>query len=244
MSDLAAPNGRAQGAPKAEPVGTDYPDAFPSSHKVWVEGERGVRVPMREIRLSGGEPPLRVYDTSGPRGIDVRQGLPALRDAWIRGRPVRETGRSRPLGDAGVEMPEALGRRTLRGTVGVTQMTFARRGEVTPEMEFVALREGVEPGFVRDQVARGRAIIPANINHPVNYNSSAYLNAANTLQIPGWTRFDIGARYRIERTDEQPIIVRASIDNVFDVDYWVTDTGGYLALSEPLTFKLSTTFNF
>jgi phosphomethylpyrimidine synthase len=166
MSDLAAPNGRAQGAPKAEPVGTDYPDAFPSSHKVWVEGERGVRVPMREIRLSGGEPPLRVYDTSGPRGIDVRQGLPALRDAWIRGRPVRETGRSRPLGDAGVEMPEALGRRTLRGTVGVTQMTFARRGEVTPEMEFVALREGVEPGFVRDQVARGRAIIPANINHP------------------------------------------------------------------------------
>jgi phosphomethylpyrimidine synthase len=63
-------------------------------------------------------------------------------------------------------MPEGLKRRTLRGSGSVTQMTYARKGEVTPEMEFVAIREGVEPDFVRDEVARGRAIIAANINHP------------------------------------------------------------------------------
>ena len=63
-------------APRTEDVGTDYPGAFPNSKKVHVEGSRGVRVPMREIHLTGGEPPLRVYDTSGPRGIDVRRGLP------------------------------------------------------------------------------------------------------------------------------------------------------------------------
>ncbi len=165
MSDVGVTNGRPRVAPATEDVGTDYPGAFPNSRKVHLEGTRGVRVPMREIHLTGGEPPLRVYDTSGPRNTDVREGLPPLREEWIRARTVRETGRSRSLaGD--VEMPAGLERRTLRGSGSVTQMTFARSGEITPEMEFVALREDVTPELVRDEVARGRAIIPANINHP------------------------------------------------------------------------------
>ena len=121
-------------------IASRFAAAFPGSRKVYVDGAR-VRVPMREIALSGGEPPLRVYDTSGPHEVDARAGLPALRGPWIaarRGRPSR----------------------------AVTQMHYARRGEVTPEMEFVALREGFEPEFVRAEVARGRAIIPANVNHP------------------------------------------------------------------------------
>ena len=64
----------------SEAVGTDYPEAFPNSKKVYVEGTRGIAVPMREIHLSGGEPPLRVYDTSGPQDLDVREGLPPLRE--------------------------------------------------------------------------------------------------------------------------------------------------------------------
>jgi phosphomethylpyrimidine synthase len=157
---------RARVAPRTEDVGTDYPGAFPNSRRVFVEGPRGVRVPLREIHLTGGEPPLRVYDTAGPRDVDVRAGLPTLREEWIRARgDVRETGRTRALGE-GVEMPAGLRRKTLRGTSTVTQMAYARRGEVTPEMDFVAIREGVDPTFVRDEVARGRAIIPANVNHP------------------------------------------------------------------------------
>ncbi len=151
------------------PSAGDYGDAFPASRKVYVEGRHGIRVPMREIVLSGGEPPLRVYDTAGPLGIDVRHGLHPLRAEWIRARgDVAETARTyRPLpGAQAVEMPESLQRPTLRGTGNVTQMHYARRGEVTPEMEFVALREGMDPEFVRSEVARGRAIIPANINHP------------------------------------------------------------------------------
>ncbi|MBA2669823.1 MAG: phosphomethylpyrimidine synthase ThiC [Gemmatimonadetes bacterium] len=134
-----------------------------------VEGPRGLRVPMREISLSGGEAPLRVYDTSGPLGLDVRGGLPALRASWIVARgDVERTERSyRPIdGRSVVEMPESLHRRTLRGTGRVTQMHYARRGEITPEMEFAALREGMDPEFVRSEIARGRAIMPANINHP------------------------------------------------------------------------------
>jgi len=144
---------------------SDYRGAFPRSRKVHVEGPSGVRVPAREIELSGGEPSLRVYDTSGPLGVDPRHGLPPLREAWIGERPVRETGRSREP-HPGVEMPGTLARRTLRGTGCVTQMKYARDGVVTPEMEFVALREGMDPDFVRSEVARGRAIIPANVNHP------------------------------------------------------------------------------
>ncbi|MEX1259046.1 MAG: phosphomethylpyrimidine synthase ThiC [Gemmatimonadota bacterium] len=154
----------------------DYGSAFPNSSKVHVEGSRGIRVPMREIALSGGESPLRVPDTSGPRGSDVREGLPAVREEWIRQRSVSEAVRSIALpfdGDhaAGSEtstatIPLGLRRPTFRGAGCVTQMHYAKRREITEEMEFVAIREGMDPEFVRSEVARGRAIIPANINHP------------------------------------------------------------------------------
>jgi len=131
----------------------DFDSAFPGSRKVYVEGPQGVRVPMREIGLSAGEPAVRVYDASGPRGFDAHVGLPALRREWILSRgDVEETGQGR----------------TLRARAGkaVSQLHYARRGDITPEMEFIALREGLDATFVRDEVARGRAIIPANINHP------------------------------------------------------------------------------
>jgi len=142
---------------------------FPKSHKVYVDGPQGVRVPMREIALSGGEPALRVYDTSGPQGHDIRHGLPALRTEWIkaRGEYVVTDPSYKPVAghsEPGVEMPPP--RKVLRGKGNVTQMHYARKGEITPEMEFVALREKMAPEFVRDEIARGRTIIPANINHP------------------------------------------------------------------------------
>ncbi|HEX9755330.1 MAG TPA: phosphomethylpyrimidine synthase ThiC [Gemmatimonadales bacterium] len=144
---------------------SDYGEAFPNSRKVYVEGRHGIRVPMREISLSDGEPPLRVYDTSGPRGHDVREGLPASRLPWILERDVvRTDGKSAGRQDGIV--PETLRRPVYRGRGPVTQLHYARRGEITPEMEFVALREAMPPEFVRSEVARGRAIIPANINHP------------------------------------------------------------------------------
>jgi len=121
---------------------------------------------MREIKLSGGEPPLRVYDTSGPEDVDVYRGLPGLRSQWIDRRdvtPVEHSLADEAVGN-GAPIPKALKRKRLRGTK-ITQMHFAKRGEITPEMEFVAIREGMDPAFVRDEVARGRAIIPANINH-------------------------------------------------------------------------------
>src|SRR6476469_8635684 len=116
---------------------SDFASAFPSSRKVHVDGPSGVRVPMREIVLTNGET-LRVYDSSGPHGHDVREGLPKLREPWVTSR---------------------------RGSANVTQLHYARQGMVTPEMEFVAIREGLDAEFVRSEVARGRAIIPANINH-------------------------------------------------------------------------------
>ena len=148
----------------------DYGPAFPNSRKVFVEGRHGVRVPMREISLSGGEPPVRVNDTSGPLGVDPHTGLAKLRVPWIEGRGGVIEGNTtyRPV-DPGstAAVPEALQNRPLRSTGGtVTQMHYARRGQVTEEMEFVAIREGMDAEFVRDEVARGRAIIPANINHP------------------------------------------------------------------------------
>ncbi len=109
------------------------------SRKVYVEAD-GVRVPMREIALSGGEPPFRVYDTSGPAGHAVTDGLPKLRKPWIE-------------------------KRIARGDQNFSQMHYARKGEITEEMRFIALRENVSVELVRDEVARGRAIIPANINH-------------------------------------------------------------------------------
>jgi phosphomethylpyrimidine synthase len=149
---------------------TDLASAFPGSRKVYLQGER-VRVPMREIALSGGEPPLRVYDTSGPQGCDVREGLPALRREWILARGDVEDGRRSLPRDPSwlAAMPAALAAkagRALRGRGAVTQLHYARTGVATPEMEFIAIREGFDPEFVRSEVARGRAIIPANVNHP------------------------------------------------------------------------------
>ena len=149
----------------------DYGDAFPNSRKVFVDGPGGMSVPMREISLSGGEPSLRVYDTSGPQDTDVRQGIPKLRAEWIAerggvGQSLPQASLAPPSAN-GAEMPAALHNRPLRSTGGpVTQLQYARRGEITREMEFIAIREGMSPEFVRDEVARGRAIIPANINHP------------------------------------------------------------------------------
>jgi phosphomethylpyrimidine synthase len=133
----------------------DFDQAFPSSRRVLVEGPGGIRVPVREIALGGGEPSLQVYDTSGPRVSDLEKGLPALREPWIQGR-----------GD--VRDHIAGGRTIRRAQLGqaATQLHYARKGEVTPEMEFVAVREGLPAEFVRSEVARGRAIIPANVNHP------------------------------------------------------------------------------
>src|SRR5499426_2145790 len=122
----------------------DFTSAFPNSRTVYVDGPSGVRVPMREIALTNGET-LRVYDSSGPHGHDVRFGLPKLREAWVAPRKP-STG------------PDQAGR-------CVTQLHYARKGVVTPEMEFIAVREGFDPEFVRAEVARGRAIIPANVNH-------------------------------------------------------------------------------
>jgi phosphomethylpyrimidine synthase len=188
---MASPTKPARPAPKktaarkpsaAKPVAGDYGDAFPNSTKVYVEGPHGIRVPMREIALSGGEPPLRVYDTSGPLGADVREGLPSVRREWVRERDVTlrphpegaratagstlhptATQRDRSLAALGMR---TRGHRVLRGRSTVTQLHYARRGEITPEMEFVAIREGLPAELVRAEVARGRAIIPANINHP------------------------------------------------------------------------------
>ena len=142
-----------------------FAEAFPNSRKVCVEGER-VRVPMREIALSEGEAPLQVYDTSGPHETDARTGLPPLRRGWVTARG--DVAEVAPAGAAhgSEQIPASLHRPVMRGAGPVTQMHYARKGEVTPEMEFVALREGFEPDFVRAEVARGRAIIPANINHP------------------------------------------------------------------------------
>ena len=149
-----------------------YRGVFPNSGKVYIEGPRGIRVPVREIALSGGEPPLRVYDTSGPEGFDVREGLPGVRAEWIRERDVEETERRKDGKTESGEAPRSalppfrLSALRARDTKPVTQLHYARAGIITPEMEFVALREGLPPEFVRSEVARHRAIIPANINHP------------------------------------------------------------------------------
>ncbi|MEC8380270.1 MAG: phosphomethylpyrimidine synthase ThiC [Myxococcota bacterium] len=147
----------------------DYGGHFPGSQKVHINHKcqdgTDIDVPMREISLAGKEEPLRVYDTSGPLGIDPREGLPALRLDWIKSRgDVESVERMIPLNSE--HTPDTLKRPTLRGTANVTQMHYARKGIITPEMEFVALREGVNAEFVRTEIAEGRAIIPNNINHP------------------------------------------------------------------------------
>ncbi|HJQ23979.1 MAG TPA: phosphomethylpyrimidine synthase ThiC [Blastocatellia bacterium] len=206
---------------------------FPNSTRVYVEGSRAdLRVPLREIKLNvtrgingavEENPPLRVYDSSGPWGdpavrCNVHDGLPALRRRWVveRGDVEEYEGRTVKPEDDGYltegareyarqnerfEAYPGLRRPPLRARAGraVTQLHYARRGEITPEMEFIALRENlgrqaafeaqqkdrsalnfqhrgesfgaslprvVTPEFVRQEVARGRAIIPANVNHP------------------------------------------------------------------------------
>ena len=189
---------------------------FANSRKIYIEGSRpDIRVPFREISLSdtpsafGAEknPPVVVYDTSGPYTdpnvkIDIRNGLPALRAGWIAERNDTEElpGPTSVYGQQRLHDPELekmrfnLHRKPRRAKSGmnVTQMHYARKGIITPEMEFIAIRENqrlenisellqtqhpghdfganiqkiITPEFVRDEVARGRAIIPANINHP------------------------------------------------------------------------------
>jgi phosphomethylpyrimidine synthase len=170
-----------------------------ASRKIYVPGSSSdIRVPMREITLSGGNAPIRLYDTSGPytdpdAHLDVKLGLPALRLPWIVGRgDVEELAGPSSLYRREREEDPALGgirfasvRRPLRAKAGrrVTQMHYARRGEITPEMEFVAVREGLTPEHVRDEIARGRAILPANVNHPetepmiIGRNSLVKINA-------------------------------------------------------------------
>ena len=184
---------------------------LPASRKIYVDGtlHPDVRVPMREISLheTAKEPPVVVYDTSGPytdpaETIDIEAGLKRLREPWIKARGDVEEyeGRTVKLEDNNATgehlVPEfpAL-RKPMRGINGaaVSQVKYARDGIITPEMEFIAIRENmnrahdpaaakavidqgesfgaeipeiVTPKFVRDEVARGRAIIPANINHP------------------------------------------------------------------------------
>jgi phosphomethylpyrimidine synthase len=118
---------------------------FPRAHKAYVEvhhGERSLAVPRRRVHLTNGEH-LDLYDTSGPQGHGAELGLPKLRRAWVEDR--------------------------LHGGFddgNRSQMHYARRGVVTEEMAFAAAREGVDPEFVRAEIARGRAILPANIRHP------------------------------------------------------------------------------
>jgi phosphomethylpyrimidine synthase len=182
---------------------------LPASKKIYVKGEihKDIRVPMREIALheSANEPPVVVYDTSGPYSdpdadIDINLGLPRLREEWIKargdveeyeGREVRPEDNGNVTGDKLVtEFPNKQKPMRAKDGKAVTQIAYARAGIVTPEMEFIAIRENlgreklkeqiersgesfgaeipdyITPEFVRDEVARGRAIIPANINHP------------------------------------------------------------------------------
>ncbi|KOS64515.1 phosphomethylpyrimidine synthase ThiC [Lysinibacillus agricola] len=168
--------------------------SFDGSKKVYVEGSRSdILVPMREIALSpttgsfGEEEnaPVRVYDTSGPYTdpeykVDITKGLPALRSAWIkeRGDVEEYEGRTIKPEDNGFRKADDprmnenvfpdLSRKPLRAKKGknVTQLHYARKGIITSEMEFVAIRENMDPEFVRSEIAAGRAILPSNINHP------------------------------------------------------------------------------
>ncbi|WP_188237935.1 phosphomethylpyrimidine synthase ThiC [Sphingopyxis sp. LK2115] len=195
---------------QAEPIGVTT-GPIRGSRKIHVASPTGsgIRVAMREILLepSSGEPPVRVYDTSGPYTdpdavIDIAKGLPELRRDWIRARgdveevtqrevKPEDNGQLGPDRSGGVPPFPNVRRKVLRAKPGqnVSQMHYARCGIITPEMEYVATRENlgrarlaeyvrdghdwgasipdyVTPEFVRDEVARGRAIIPSNINHP------------------------------------------------------------------------------
>jgi phosphomethylpyrimidine synthase len=156
---------------------------FPGSRKTYLQGSRpNLRVPMREVPLTTGDSVV-LYDTSGPYTdpslrTDVRLGLPRLREPWIAergdtepydGRPVQPVDNGlKPHDTRNLDTPFGVTARPRRALPGrtVTQLAYARRGEITPEMEFVALREGCPPEHVRDEVARGRAVLPLNVNHP------------------------------------------------------------------------------
>ncbi|KMP32856.1 thiamine biosynthesis protein ThiC [Bacillus cereus] len=161
--------------------------SLPGSKKVYVDGPRtGMKVPMREIEQSEtngvSNPPIRVYDTSGPYTdpaykVELEKGIPTPRHSWIleRGDVEAYEGREVKPEDDGVKVASKhtpifpqMDRQPLRAKQGanVTQMHYARNGIITSEMEYVAIREGVEPEFVRKEIAEGRAILPANINHP------------------------------------------------------------------------------
>jgi phosphomethylpyrimidine synthase len=149
--------------------------------KVYVGGsDPAMRVPRRAVTLTDGTVHT-LYDTSGPYGDsqyspEIRRGLPPLREAWIaeRGdtveleRPssIYRRGRDAMSELDGLRFPAPRRPRRAKSGANVTQMHYARRGEITREMEFVALREGIEPQLVRDEIARGRAILPSNVNHP------------------------------------------------------------------------------
>jgi len=155
-------------------------EPFPSSAKVYAIGsDPTIRVPFRTIALSDGTTHT-VTDTSGPFtdpdvGIDVRSGIAPIREPWIARRNDTETlakassvyrlGREAMHELDGIRFPSPRAFRRAKPGGNVSQMHYARRGEITPEMEFIAIREGVEPEFVRSEVARGRAVIPANVNH-------------------------------------------------------------------------------
>lgn len=161
--------------------------SLPGSKKVYVDGPRaGMKVPMREIEQSDTNgvqnPPIRVYDTSGPYTdpeykVELEKGIPTPRHSWTLGRGDVEEyeGREVKPEDDGVKVASKhtpvfpqMDRKPLRAKQGanVSQMHYARNGIITSEMEYVAIREGVEPEFVRKEIAEGRAILPANINHP------------------------------------------------------------------------------
>jgi phosphomethylpyrimidine synthase len=156
-------------------------DPFPGSRKVYAVGSQpSIRVPARAIALTNGEIHT-VYDTSGPFtdpdvAIDVRAGIAPVRRGWIDARDdTRELDRPssvyRIARESMHELDELRFRalrkaRVAKPGANVSQMHYARRGEITPEMEFIAIRENCTPEFVRDEVARGRAVIPSNVNHP------------------------------------------------------------------------------
>ena len=206
----SAPLSSAKLMPKVEELQVTT-GSFPASRKVHMPGRfhQGISVAMREIDLeaSSGEPAVRTYDTSGPYSdpavdTDIQRGLPELRKPWIlargdvefyQGREVKPEDNGLRSGEASAVSLFDRGRRqVLRAKAGAaaTQLAYARRGIITPEMEYVAIRENlgreklfrrgevdgesfgasipdyVTPEFVRDEIARGRAIIPNNINHP------------------------------------------------------------------------------
>lgn len=143
---------------------------LPNSSKVTVSGQifPDIKVPMRRIDLTNGES-ITVYDTSGEytnpaAKIDTRKGLSSIRDQWVAERDDSEPYKSQHI----LKQDHDLYRQPRRAKKGsnVSQLHYARKGMITPEMEYVAIRENCTPEFVRDEIARGRAIIPANINHP------------------------------------------------------------------------------